>query len=102
MMEGMVTPPRDAPLEGMLNWVAYAATGIELLAVVIIVVVIIFATVSYSIKILVRQVDKLHTPTFGIASAALCCWALKFWWRLTSSAPWCWSRPCPTCWFWDC
>ncbi len=63
-MEGMVTPPRDAPLEGMLNWVAYAATGIELLAVVIIVVVIIFATVSYSIKILVRQVDKTTYTDF--------------------------------------
>ena len=25
MMEGMLTPARDAPLEGMLNWVAYAA-----------------------------------------------------------------------------
>src|SRR4030095_13654419 len=37
MMEGMLAPARDTPLEGMLNWVAYAATGIELLAVVLIV-----------------------------------------------------------------
>jgi len=64
MMEGTLMPTRDAPLEGMLNWVAYAATGIELLAVVIIVVVIIFATVSYSIKILVRQVDKTTYTDF--------------------------------------
>jgi len=63
-MEGTLMPTRDAPLEGMLNWVAYAATGIELLAVVIIVVVIIFATVSYSIKILVRQVDKTTYTDF--------------------------------------
>ena len=47
-MEGTLTPARDAPLEGMMYWVAYAATGIELLAVVLIVGVIVFATVSYS------------------------------------------------------
>jgi hypothetical protein len=45
MMEGMLTPARDAPLEGMLNWVAYAATGIELLTVVLIVGVIALANV---------------------------------------------------------
>jgi uncharacterized membrane protein len=63
-MEGMLTPPGDAPLEGMLHWVAYAATGIELLAVVIIVGVIVFATISYSIKILARQVDKTTYSDF--------------------------------------
>ena len=57
-MEGILAPIRDATAEGILSWVAYAATGIEVLAVVIIVVVIVFATVSYSIKILARQVDK--------------------------------------------
>ena len=56
-MEAMVTPARDAPLEGMLNWVAYAATGIELLAVAIVVLVIIFATVTYAMKIMARQAD---------------------------------------------
>jgi uncharacterized membrane protein len=48
----------------MLHWVAYAATGIEILAVVIIVVVIVFATISYSIKILARQVDKTTYTDF--------------------------------------
>lgn len=56
-MEGTLIPARDAPLEGMLHWVAYAATGIEVLAVAIIVLVIIFATVTYSMKIMARQAD---------------------------------------------
>ena len=72
---------------------AYAATVIELLAVAVIVVVIVFATVSYSMKILARQADKTTYTDFGTGSAGLCCWALKFWWRLTSSAPLCWNRP---------
>jgi hypothetical protein len=57
-------PWSDAPLEGMLHWVAYAATAIELLAVVIIVGVIVFATVSYSMKIMARQVDKTTYTDF--------------------------------------
>ena len=56
-MEGMLIPPQDAPLEGMLHWVAYAATGIEVLAVAIVVLVIIFATVTYSMKIMARRAD---------------------------------------------
>jgi uncharacterized membrane protein len=57
MMETTFTPKPDAPLEGMLYWVAYAATGIELLAVAVIVLVIVFATASYALKILARQAD---------------------------------------------
>lgn len=57
-MEATLAPTREAPLEGMLYWVAYAATGIELLAVMIVVVAIVFATVLYSMKILARQADK--------------------------------------------
>jgi len=57
MMEVLPATPREAPLEGMLHWVAYAATGIELLAVVLIVGVIVFATASYSVKIMARQAD---------------------------------------------
>jgi uncharacterized membrane protein len=41
----------------MLYWVAYAATGIELLAVAVIVLAIVFATVAYAAKILARQAD---------------------------------------------
>ena len=63
-MAGMLTTPRDAPLEGMLNWVAYAATGIELLAVVLIVGVIVFATLSYSMKIMARQADMTTYTDF--------------------------------------
>jgi len=48
----------------MLNWVAYAATGIELLAVVLIVGVIVFATVSYSMKIMTRQADMTTYTDF--------------------------------------
>ena len=59
-----MTPTRDAPLEGMLYWVAYAATGIELLAVVLIVGVIVFATVSYSLKIMARQADMTTYTDF--------------------------------------
>jgi uncharacterized membrane protein len=58
MMEGMLTPPRDAAVEGMLSWVEYAATGVELLAVAIIVVAILMATVSYLLKIAARQADR--------------------------------------------
>lgn len=56
-MEATLTPARDVPLEGMLHWVAYAATGIEVLAVAIVVLVIIFATVTYAMKIMARQAD---------------------------------------------
>ncbi len=52
-MEGILTPQP----EGMLNWVAFAATGIEVLAVAIIVLVIIFATATYLIKIMARQAN---------------------------------------------
>jgi uncharacterized membrane protein len=58
MMEGMLTPARDAPIEGMLSWVEYAATGVELLAVAIIVVAILMATVSYLSQIALRQADR--------------------------------------------
>jgi uncharacterized membrane protein len=57
-MEGMLTPARDVPLEGMLYWVGYAATGIEVLAVAIIVIAILMATVSYLLKIAARQADR--------------------------------------------
>lgn len=57
-MEGTLIPTRDAPLEGMLYWVGYAATGIEVLAVAIIVVAILMATVSYLLKIAARQTDR--------------------------------------------
>ena len=57
-MEATLIPARDAPLEGMLYWVGYAATGIEVLAVAIIVVAILMATVSYLLKIAARQADR--------------------------------------------
>lgn len=57
-MEGTLIPTRDAPLEGMLYWVGYAATGIEVLAVAIIVVAILMAMVSYLLKIAARQTDR--------------------------------------------
>jgi uncharacterized membrane protein len=43
---------------------AYAATGIELLAVVLIVGVIVFATLSYSMKIMARQADMTTYTDF--------------------------------------
>ena len=52
-MESM--PTRPAPVEGILSWVEYAATGIEVLAVAIIVLVIVFATVAYLMKIIERR-----------------------------------------------
>ena len=48
---------RETAVEGMLSWVHYAATAIEILAVAIIVLVILFATISYSLKIMARQAD---------------------------------------------
>jgi len=50
-------PMRETAVEGMLSWVQYAATAIEILAVAIIVLVILSATVSYSLKIMTRQAD---------------------------------------------
>jgi uncharacterized membrane protein len=49
---------RDTAVEDMLRWVEYAAAGVELLAVVIIVVAIFAATVTYLSKIAARQADK--------------------------------------------
>jgi uncharacterized membrane protein len=58
MMENILTPPRDAAVEGMLSWVEYAATGVEFLAVAIIVVAILMATVAYLSKIALRRADR--------------------------------------------
>ena len=55
---------QEAAVEGMLSWVQYAATGMELLAVAIIVLVILFATVSYVLKIVSRQVDNTTYTDF--------------------------------------
>lgn len=55
---------REAAVEGMLSWVQYAATGMELLAVAIIVLVILFATVSYVLKIVSRQADNATYTDF--------------------------------------
>jgi len=57
-------PMREAAVEGMLSWVEYAATGMELLAVAIIVLVILFATVSYVLRIMVRQADTTTYTDF--------------------------------------
>jgi len=57
-------PMREAAVEGMLSWVQYAATGMELLAVAIIVLVILFATVSYVLRIMVRQADTTTYTDF--------------------------------------
>ena len=57
-------PMREAAVEGMLSWVQYAATGMELLAVAIIVLVILFATVSYVLKIVSRQADNATYTDF--------------------------------------
>jgi uncharacterized membrane protein len=56
-METIVAPGRDAAAGGMLTWVEYAAMGVELLAVVLIVGVILTATVSYVRTIFARQAD---------------------------------------------
>jgi uncharacterized membrane protein len=48
----------------MLYWVAYAATGIELLAVAVIVLAIVFATAAYAVKILARQADQTTYTDF--------------------------------------
>ena len=55
---------REVAVEGMLSWVQYAATGMELLAVAIIVLVILFATVSYVLKIVSRQADNTTYTDF--------------------------------------
>jgi uncharacterized membrane protein len=58
MLGKSLTPTRDAPVEEMLTWVEYAAMGVELLAVAIIVVAILMATVAYLSKIALRQADR--------------------------------------------
>ena len=57
MLEGVLAP-RDAAVEGMLSWVEYAATGMELLAVAIIVIATLMATVVYLLKVAARQADR--------------------------------------------
>jgi hypothetical protein len=58
IIHGAVSGTEAPGGEGVLWWVAYAATGVELLAVVIIVVVIVIATVLYLTKIVARQADR--------------------------------------------
>jgi uncharacterized membrane protein len=48
----------------ILSWVEYAATGVELLAVAIIVVAILSATLSYLSKIAARHADKLTYDSY--------------------------------------
>ncbi len=57
-------PMREIAVKGMLSWVQYAATAIEVLAVAIIVLVILFATISYSLKIMARQADTTTYTDF--------------------------------------
>jgi uncharacterized membrane protein len=56
IMEAPVLATRTA--DGVLTWVEYAATGVELLAVAIIFVAILMATVAYLLKIAARQADR--------------------------------------------
>ena len=42
----------------MLGWVEYAATGMELLAVAVIVIATVVATVAYLLKVAARQADR--------------------------------------------
>jgi uncharacterized membrane protein len=48
----------ESGIRALLSWVEYAATGVELLAVVIIVAVIVFATLAYVARIAARQADR--------------------------------------------
>ena len=57
MLEGVLAP-RDAAVEGVLSWVEYAATGMELLAVAIIVMATVVATATYLLKLATRQADR--------------------------------------------
>ena len=55
---------RETAVQGLLSWVQYAATAIEILAVAIIVLVILFATLSYSLQIMARQADTATYTDF--------------------------------------
>ena len=57
-MLGQGLMPGQEAAEGMLNWVEYAATGMELLAVAIIVMATVMATVAYLSKLAIRQADR--------------------------------------------
>ena len=59
--------------KGFTAWVEYAATGIELLAVLIITVVILVATVLYVTRILSSRADKDTYTTYrhGVARGLL-------------------------------
>jgi|SRR5262245_2509549 len=55
----------EAPdVKGVLSWVEHAATGVELLAVAIIVVVIVISTFLYLSKIVARQADRTTYDEF--------------------------------------
>lgn len=57
----VVKIPEAAPLT---RWVEYAATGIELLAVAIIVIVILVATIVYISQILAQKADGLTYKSY--------------------------------------
>lgn len=57
MVRGVETELEGSRIHALLSWVGYAATGVELLAVVIIVVTIVVAISSYLVAIGARQAD---------------------------------------------
>src|SRR6266478_451438 len=67
------------PAEGMLSWVEYAAMGVELLAVALIVGVILTATVSYVRKIFARQADLSTYDAYRHQLGARFFWDWKSW-----------------------
>jgi uncharacterized membrane protein len=50
--------PSGVGIQEILRWVEYAATGVELLAVALIVTVIVFGTLAYVAKIVARHADR--------------------------------------------
>jgi uncharacterized membrane protein len=70
-VEEPAAQPRDAATEAILRWVEYAATGIELLAVAIIVTAILVATVVYLYRLLSRRADETTYARYrhGVARA---------------------------------
>jgi len=57
-LEESTVAPRDTGVGEILGWVEYAATGMELLAVAIIVMATLVATAAYLLKVAARQADR--------------------------------------------
>ena len=82
MVMEIATEARDLS-STIKEWVEGAATGLELLAIAIIVAVILLATIVSLSRIFSREANFDTYRITATVSRARCCWGWKFWLPLT-------------------